>query len=158
MTIPDDLRRLADAELTLPPRLGYVALMLFALSMTAVVTALWITEPVLPMRTRMAFAVLSLLGISWAIFAAWVLTRRRALLAHHRIVAGRMAVAFTTVFLLGALAAGVATGRSAPYAAAAMGVVLLAGAIFMLARARRLSARLTERRDALQRELGRTAR
>jgi hypothetical protein len=39
-----------------------------------------------------------------------------------------------------------------------MGVVLLAGAIFMLARARRLAARLTERRGSLERELGRTAR
>lgn len=158
MTTPPDLRRLADAELSLPPRLGYVALMLLALAMTATVASLWLTEPALAVRTQMAFAVMVLIGISWVIFAAWVLTHRRTLLARHRIVAGRMAVAFTAVFVLGALAVGFATGTPGPYAAAATGLVLLTVAIFMLARAHRQFARLTERRDTLQRELGRTTR
>ena len=40
------LQRLLDTELSLPSRLGYVALLLVALTMTAVITALWATEPV----------------------------------------------------------------------------------------------------------------
>jgi hypothetical protein len=158
MTVPDDLRRLADAELSLPPRLGYVALLLLALSMTALVTALWVTEPALPARVQVAFATMILIGISWVTFASWVLTHRRTLLARHGVVAGWMAVVFTSVFLFGALGVGVTMGGSAPYAAAAMGGVLLAGAIAMLVRARREFARLTERRDALQRDLGGSAR
>jgi hypothetical protein len=158
MTVPDDLRRLADAELSLPPRLGYVALLLLALSMTALVTALWVTEPALPARVQVAFATMILIGISWVTFASWVLTHRRTLLARHGVVAGWMAVVFTSVFLVGALGVGVTKGGSAPYAAAAMGGVLLAGAMGMLVRARRVFARLTERRDALQREIGGSAR
>jgi hypothetical protein len=158
MTVPDDLRRLADAELSLPPRLGYLALLLLALSMTALVTALWVTEPALPARVQVAFATMILIGISWVTFASWVLTHRRTLLARHGVVAGWMAVVFTSVFLFGALGVGVTKGGSAPYAAAAMGGVLLAGAIAMLVRARREFARLTERRDALQRDLGGSAR
>jgi hypothetical protein len=142
----------------MPSRLAYVALMLVSLAMTAVVAALWLTEPSLPARTQIAFAVMSLIGISWSVFAAWVLTRRRILLARHRIVAGRMAVTFTSVFLLGALAVGYTTGGAAPYAAAAMGGTMLAIAVFMLLRAHRAVARLTERRDTLQHELRGTTR
>jgi hypothetical protein len=119
---------------------------------------LWLTEPSLPARTRIAFAVLILIGIFWFVFAGWVLTHRRILLARHRIVAGRMAVAFTAVFLLGALAVGYTTGGAAPYAAAALGGAMLAVAVFMLLRAHRALARLTERRDTLQHELRRTIR
>lgn len=141
----------------MPSRLAYVGLMLVSLAMTAVVAALWLTEASLPARTRIAFAVMSLIGISWAIFAAWVLTHRRVLLARHRIVAGRMSVTFSAMFLLGSLAVGYTTGGAAPFAAAAMGGVLVVVAIFMLVRARRAFARLAERRDTLQHEIERNA-
>jgi len=55
-------------------------------------------------------------GLSWAAFALWVLARRRMLLARHGIVAGRMAVTFTALFLAGALAAGYETGGRAAVA------------------------------------------
>lgn len=154
MTVPADLRRLADNELSMPSRLAYVALMLVSVAMTAVVAALWLTEPSLPSRTQIAFAVMMLIGASWAVFAAWVLTHRRILLGRHRIVAGRLAVAFTAVFVLGALAVGYTTGDAAPYAAAAIGATMLAVAVSMLLRAHRAVARLTERRDTLRHELG----
>lgn len=158
MTVPVELRQLADTELSLPSRVRYVALMLLSLAMAAIVAALWLTEPALPLRTQIAFAVLIGIGAGWIAFAGWVLTHRRILLAGHRIVAGRMAVAFCSVFLLGAVAAGYTTGRSAGYAAAAQGAVLLAVAIAVLVRARREFARLMARRDALERELNRTNR
>jgi len=147
-------QRLADAELTLPSRLGHVTLLLAALMMTIVVASLWVTEPALPPRTRIAFAGMIVVGLAWITFALWVLTRRRVLLARHRVVAGRMAVIFTSVFVAGALAVGYTAGGAAPFAAAVTGVAMLAGAVVLLIRAQRTVARLSARREALERELG----
>jgi len=154
----DSVRRLLNAELSLASRLAHVALGLAAAVMTAIVASLWITEPSLPLRTQIGFAVMVGIGLSWMGFAIWVSTHRRPLLADHRIVAGRMAVTFTSLFVIGAVAVGLAAGGSAPYAAAALGVAMLAVAIVLLARAHRASARLRERRAVLERELGRGAR
>ena len=122
---PRDAMRLAETELSFRSRIGHVALLLAALGMSAVVAALWITEPALPLRTRVAFAVMTLIGLAWSGFALRVLTHRRALLASHAIMAGRMAVTFAVVFLVGALAVGYATGERAGYAAAGLGVVMV---------------------------------
>jgi hypothetical protein len=149
------VRQLAGVELSLRSRLGYVALLLAASSMTVVILSLWLTEPALPRRTQLAFAVMSVIGTSWVAFALWALTHRRTLLARDSIVAGRMAVTFTSVFVIGAIAVGVATRAAAPFAAAALGFVMLAPAITLLVRAHRTFARLTERRQTLERELGR---
>ena len=134
------------------------ALLLAALAMTGVVTALWATEPALPLRVQLAFGVMVAIGSSWVVFALRVLTTRHILLARHRIVAGRMAVTFTTVFVLGALVLGYATGRSEPYKAAVVGILMLGAAVGVLLSAHRSFARLAARRDTLERELGRTAR
>jgi hypothetical protein len=87
------------------------------------------------------------------IFATWVLTRQRILLSSHRIVAGRLAVVFSTLFVIGALSVGLTTSNASPFAAAAMGAVMLAAAVAMLARAKRHFAQLSKRRDELQRLL-----
>ncbi len=149
-----ELLRLADTELSLRSRLAHVALLLVSLMMTGVVGSLWLTEPALPQRTQLAFAVMTAIGLSWAAFALWVLRSRRVLLARHRIVAGRMAVAFTALYVIGALTAGYQSGERAAWAAAAVGVVMLAGAIALLAYAHREFARLMARRRVLERELG----
>jgi nitrate reductase gamma subunit len=146
------LERMTDAELSVPSRLGHVALLLSALTMTGVVGTLWATEPALPLRVHIAFAVIVAIGVSWVAFAIWVLTHRRILFARHRIVSGRMAVTFTSVFVVAMLVLGYTTGRSEPYSAAAFGVVMLGGAITMLVRAHRSYARLAERRNALARQ------
>jgi hypothetical protein len=143
--------RLADAELSLPARLGHVALLLAALMMTVVVASLWLTEPALPARTHAGFAVLVAIGLAWIGYAAWVLAERRPLLARHRIVAGLMAVAFTGLFFAAALAAVAAGGGAAARAAAGTGLVMLAAAIALLVRARRAFTQLSERRAALER-------
>jgi hypothetical protein len=154
----DDLRRLLDKELSRPSRIAYVTLLLASSIMTVVVASLWLTEPVLPMRARVAFGMMTVIGLSWTAFAVWVLTRRRVLSGHDSVVAGRLAVTFTTAFVLGALTLGYTGGGTAPYAAAALGLGLLAGAIALLVRAERRVARLTARREALERELGRSSR
>jgi len=151
------LKQLVDAELSMPSRLGYVALLLAALTMTGVVGALWATEPTLPLRVHIAFGFMVGIGAAWVVFAVWVLTTRRILLARHRVIAGRMAVTFTSLFVCGALGLGITTGRPEPYTAAAVGVVMLGAAAWILIRAHRSFGRLTERRDLLEKEIGRRA-
>jgi hypothetical protein len=152
------VRQLADTELSVSSRLGHVALLLAALGMTVVVVSLWLTEPVLPLRTHAAFGVMTAIGLSWSAFASWVLTSRRVLFARQRIVAGRMAVTFAAVFTIGALATAAATGAPAALAAAMTGVVMVAVAVVILRRAHRASAQLMARRDALERELAGSVR
>ncbi len=151
----ESLRELLDGELSLYSRLGYVALLLVASMMTALVAVLWFTEPALPLRTQIGFAVMIVIGLSWMGFSTWVLRHRRPLLAGHSVVAGRMAVAFTSVFVVGALAVGQTSGAASAYPAALTGLAMLVGAIVMLVRARHAFVRLTERRAILERELGR---
>jgi membrane associated rhomboid family serine protease len=152
------LKQLVDVELSMPSRLGYVALLLAALTMTGVIGTLWATEPSLPLRAQVAFGVMVAIGASWGVFALWVLTHRRILLARHQIVAGRMAVLFTSVFILGSLAVGYATRRPEAYKAAAVGVLMLGLAVVALVRAHRAFGRLVNRRDVLERELRRSPR
>ncbi len=150
----DELQRLARSELSPLRRLGHVALLLVAAGMTVVITSLWLTEPALVPRAQIAFGVMTMIGIAWSAFAIWVLSARRPLFAYDSVVAGRMAVAFNGTFLAGALLIGVTSGGRAPFAAAAMGAVMLICAFIVLARARRKRAALVARRDALVRELG----
>jgi hypothetical protein len=153
-----DLPRLLDAELSRPSRFRHVALLLASITMAIIVASLWLTEPALPTRTQVAFGLMIVIGLSWAGFALWVLTARRPLLGRDSIVAGRMAALFTTMFIAGALTIGYVSGGTAPFAAAAMGLGLLAAAVALLVRAHRRVAGLTTRREALERELGRNHR
>jgi hypothetical protein len=151
------VHRLANAELSMPSRLGHVVLLIAAAMMTTVVGSLWITEPALPVRTQVGFTVMVLIGLSWVAFALWVLSRRRPLFARHRIIAGRMAVVFTSLFVIGAVAVAYTRGGRAAYAAGGVGMVMLAAAVVLLVRAERMFLRLTERREDLERELGKSS-
>lgn len=151
----DDLRRITASELSRPARIGYVGLALAASMMTAIVTALLLTEPSLPFRASIALGVLAVIGASWVGFALWVLTHRRILLGRHRVVAGRMAVGFSAVFCIGALAVGYATSSTSAFAAAGMGVFMIVIATVVLVRAKRRVEQLSKRRDELERQLGR---
>ena len=150
---PDDVRALVDGELSLVARVGYVGLLLVSLMMTAGLGSLWVTELGLPLRAHVAFGVMVLIGVSWAIFALWVLTRRRVLLASHHVIAGRMSVVFTSVFLTGCLIMVAIVGGAASYVVSAIAVLMLGCAVAVLVRARRLRARLIHRRQTLEREL-----
>lgn len=148
-----ELQRLVEGALSTRSRLGHVALLLGALLVTAGVGSLWLTEPSLPARTHAAFAAVVAIGLAWTGYAAAVLARRRPLLARHRIAAGRMAVLFTSLFTIGALALGSVNDAPAANAAAATGGVLLVAAIAALRRAHVVHARLVARREELEREL-----
>jgi len=147
------IQQLAHGELSVRARLGYVALLLMASAMTAGVLSLWLTEAYLPMRTQVAFGAMSLIGGSWMALAIWALTTRRVLLARDRVIAGMMSVAFTALFLVGAVAAVLLSGTAAAIGAAVTGVAMFAAALRVLSGARRRFAALCARRDALAREL-----
>lgn len=148
------IRALAQGQLSLKARLGYVALLLAALAMSVVVLALWLTEPGLPGRTQLAFGVMTGIGASWVALATWVLGSRRPLFARDRVIAGRMAVAFTGVFAMGALGAIFAGGGSAAMAAFGTGLVMFGLAILALRAARHRVGMLLARRLELERAMG----
>ena len=148
------IRELARGELSMKARLGYVALLLAAAGMTGVIVSLWLTEPVLSPRTHAAFGVMSVIGASWVALATWALMTRRVLFARDRVIAGKLAVAFTCVFVVGALAAVITTRSGAAWGALATGAIMLVAAVAVLRRARRRFLALSARRMELERMLG----
>ncbi len=149
-----EMQRRMFTELSPGARAGYTMLLLVGLSGAGVVGSLLATEPVLPLRTQIAFVLLTGVGLAWAAFALWALTRRHVLLAAHGVVATRMAVSFTTLFTLAAFVLGQRgdVGR-AWFGAVATGLAMLAVALVLFVRARRRYVALTERRAALERQL-----
>jgi len=142
---------LVSGELSTPARLRTV-LWLFASSAMATITAsLWATEPALPTRTRMAFGAMTLMGLAWAICFTQVLRNRRVLFAHHRVIAGRLAVAFTTIFTASAVAVAALVDPPQPAAplAALLGAGMTAAAVVLLVQAHRRLRELRRLRDSL---------
>jgi hypothetical protein len=148
-----NIRNLASGELSLKARIGYVALLLASAPMTAVIASLWLTEPHLPARARVALGVMTLIGASWAALSLWALTTRRVLLARDRVIAGRMAVAFTGVFVAGAATSCAVSMSAAAFASLATGVVMFAIALRIWSQARRRFTELHSRRAELERQL-----
>jgi hypothetical protein len=153
-----NLARLARTELSLRARLGHVLLALVASAMTIVVVSLWLTEPVLPTRAKAAFAMLTVIGLGWIAYAVWVLSARRVMYARQRVIAGRLAVAFTGACAAGCglLASSAAPGAAWP--ALIMSLMLLAIALVLWRRAEAAHARLLARRKTLERELAQGGR
>src|SRR5436190_18080214 len=141
----EDMQNRVRSELSTGSRLGHTAVGVAGLGMAALALSLLATEPVLPVRTQAAFAVIALGGLAWAVFAVWVLTRRRVLLAEHHVAAATLATALSTVFLTGAIVLRAQAGMLAIGFNAAM----LAFAIGWLMRARRRVATLRARFAAL---------
>jgi uncharacterized membrane protein YfcA len=132
----DDICRILRAELSSKVRGAYLVGLLATATFAVALSSLWLTEPHLPMRTQIAFATLVAINLGWACFCLWVLTRRRVLYARQGVVAGRLAVAWSSVFVAGALAAGFDSGHvNGGLLAAAFGSVLLGCAVLMLRRA-----------------------
>jgi membrane associated rhomboid family serine protease len=152
--MPAALQRLADTELSSRSRMGYVGLLLMSVLMSVAIGSLWATEPSLPTRTQVAFAAMVAIGVSWCVFALRVLTSRRILLARHAIVAGRMAVTFTSIFVVGTLAAAYASdNRAAGLTAASIGMVMAIASGLLLRCAHRRFEQLEERRRTLERQM-----
>ncbi|MFC4068378.1 hypothetical protein [Actinoplanes subglobosus] len=111
------------------------------------IATLWATEPgSLPTRTAAAFAGLIFVGLAWAVLAAWT-SWKRPLFADDRVIAGRLAVVFTTVTTL-------VTGIVAGPLAAGPGLLMIAAAVVVLVRARAYRDRLRSQVAALERQRG----
>lgn len=143
------------AELSQGSRTAMVLLLIAASLATATVTALWLTEEGLPLRTRIAFGALTLIGLGWCAFFTWVLTRRRPLFAYHRVVAGKMAIAATSLFTLGALAIAALVPAMAKTGllAALLGAALMVAALLLLRGAIRRHQDLLQLRGWLEAQL-----
>lgn len=149
-------RRLA-LELSQGSRTGSLLLLLSSAFATVAVASLGLTEEGLPLRTRIAFGMLTAIGLAWSVFFGWVLTRRQLLFAYHRVVAGRLAVAAGSLFTGGALLLAVLAPELRPsaYFAAAFGGGLVAAAILLLRAARRRHNDLLALRGSLEAALER---
>jgi hypothetical protein len=99
----EDMQKQMARELSLPARLGHTALLVVSASVSALTASLWLTEPSLPLRTHIAFGAIVTIGLAWTGFAWWVLANRRVMLANQSVIATRMALAFTALFLIGAV-------------------------------------------------------
>jgi hypothetical protein len=150
---PDDLLALADTELSRASRFGKMTLGLASAMMCGVIGLLGVTEPSLPSRARIVFAVIGAIGVSCSVFALRALSHRRARLAWHGVIAGRMAVALAAMIVLGASIIGFVKGIPSAFGVAGFGVVLLCGAIALLRQENRKFAALTARRHALAQQL-----
>ena len=104
----EQVQEMARRELSTPTRIGYLLLLMFTLMGAGLIGTLWLTEPgPLPLRTQVAFGLLVAINLSWSALFGWVLTQRKVLFAIHSVIAGWMAVAFCSVFLLFGLAIGI---------------------------------------------------
>jgi hypothetical protein len=144
---------LADTHLSLRARAGHLALLLASLGMGTLVTALLLTEPMLPARTVMAFAAMLAIALAWSGYAAWVLGARKTMLAHQRMMAGRIAVAAAAIFTAGAALLGLTADMPAAWAAVGLGAILLSMATVILRMARRDYQALLARRRELEARL-----
>jgi hypothetical protein len=147
------LYQLADRELSVKSRIGHVALLLASLAMAVVVGSQWVTEPKLPLRTEIALAAMTVIGLCWAVFATWVLAARRVLLAVHGVVAARMAVLFSGAALSGAVLLALVHDMPAAWMAAGLFALMLATAAMLLLRTQRRLRELQQRRAELERRL-----
>ena len=153
----EEVRKSLAGELSTRSRLVYTVLLLVDLGLAVAIASLWLTEPSLPARTHVAFGMLVAFALAWSGFLLWTLTRRKVLFARHRVLAGRLAVTFCSLFTLGALALGLfqPERRAAGLAMAGMGGALLLVAVALLVPARRRYRELMARRGELERELAR---
>jgi hypothetical protein len=146
-----EIRRMLETELSSRARIGYTLLLLVDLAVGSAIVSLLATEPALPPRTQIAFGVMTMIAVAWAVFFIWTLTRRKLLLVSHQVVSARLAVAFAAVYTAGALVVGITQDdvRSAGFFAAAIGVAMLLAALALLVRATNRVAALLARKQKL---------
>lgn len=105
------------------------------------------------MRTQAAFAGLIAIGLAWAAFAGWVLSRRRPLFAQVRALGARLALAVTVVTgVAGTTLAAVRATTAEALATGLVGVALIAAAGLVLVRAQSRRRELLRLRDALRQD------
>ncbi len=147
---PEEVLARLEAPLSLRKRVGYLILAMAGLTASALIGLLWATEPGLPPRTAVAFAVLVTIGLCWAAFGAWAVTRRTPLFAWDRVIAGWLGVGAWLAFTVGALIITILRHELEP---SLVGIVLTLGVLASvnLQAARRARAALVRRKTELTR-------
>jgi len=153
---PSDFSAVTDRALSVKARAGHVALLLAGLVMSTITASLWLTEPHLPTRTAAAFACMTGIGLCWAAYAAWTLSRRHPLMAFHRVVATRLALSFCAAATAGSLYLAVAQTQPAAWPASIAFAIMTLAAAILLARARRRYHGLQAQKAELARQLDTT--
>ncbi len=147
---PEEVVKQLEQPLSLRRRVGYVIVALAGLLGSGVVGLLWATEPGLPPRTKVAFAVLVAIGVGWATFGTWAVTRRAPLFARDRVVAAWLGIVAWLLFTVGVLV--ITTLRHRVEPELLLMVLVLGGvAVVGLRAARRDRAALLRRREQLSR-------
>jgi len=151
----EQAQELIRREISTPTRVRYLMFLMIALLGVGLISTLWLTEPMpLPFRTQAAFGGLVLINLAWSAFFGWVLMQRKVLYAVHSVVAGWMAVVFSSTFIVAGLTIGLVRMNIAALAAVGVvGAIQLMAAILMLQRARHRRRGLLGRRDELSRAL-----
>ena len=147
---PEEVVKQLEQPLSLRRRVSYVIVALAGLLGSGVVGLLWATEPGLPPRTKIAFAVLVAIGVGWATFGTWAVTRRAPLFARDRVVAAWLGMVAWLLFTVGVLV--ITTLRHRVEPELLLMVLVLGGvAVVGLRAARRNRAALLLRREQLSR-------
>lgn len=146
---PEDMINQLSGRLSLRRRLATIVALLGGLAMAAVVGLLWATEPGLPPRTRVAFGAIVVVGLAWAAYGVWALTRRTPLFALDRVIAAWLALGATGLLAVPVLIISILRHRMEPVAFVTVAVLLVLATV-NLARARARRAALLRRK----RELG----
>lgn len=131
-------------------RVSHLLLGLTGLLASTLAAALWATEPALPPTTQVVFGAFTVVGLVWAGFAGWVLSRRTPLFAKDRVVAGWLALIFSLLATAGTvLIASLRGDATAVLVGAVVGLALVTTATALLMRARSLRAALLRRKNEL---------
>lgn len=147
----DQVRTRLASDLSLAKRIMYTVLLLVNAAAAVLLLMIWLPDAGgLPLRTHAAFAGCLSVTIAWVVFGAWVLTRRRPLYAYDRVLAARLAVAFTGLFTVsGASIAVFGVGVPQAVVTLAGGGLLFGVSWFLLVNARRERGRLLKLREHL---------
>jgi hypothetical protein len=143
----DDMQKQMARELSLGSRLGHTALLVVSASVSALTASLWLTEAVAAAANTPRLRARSWRSDSPGRVRVVGLANRRVMLANQRVIASRMALAFTALFLIGAVLLRPRLG---------LGGILVSAAFFAVAGinvvvARRRFMRLAARRRSLER-------
>ncbi|WP_426512158.1 hypothetical protein ACPPVO_16940 [Dactylosporangium sp. McL0621] len=145
---PEEVLARLDAPLSLRRRVAYLVVALAGLTGSALIGLLWATEPGLPPRTQVAFAALMTIGLGWAGFGAWAVTRRVPLFARDRVVAAWLGAGAWLAFTTGALVITIVRHKLEPTLLAVVVALGVLAAVNLRA-ARRARTALMRRRTAL---------
>ncbi|WP_018785630.1 hypothetical protein [Micromonospora sp. CNB394] len=137
--------------MSLPRRVGVLVAGLGGLAGSTTIGLLWATEPgALPAGTKLVFAAMILVGVTWACFAGWALIRR-PLFAVDRVITGWLAATFSFLTTGGTVAVAVnRTSTVGVLAAGGLGLILIVVSSTMLIRARAYRATLLARKRELE--------